>query len=73
MHTEFRCERDTVKVALPLPQESAMWQQFALCVQGVRGGGEPAEFWPRVATLTQAVVCAVKESLENDCKPVKLE
>lgn len=42
-----------------------MWERFAACVRAIKTGSQPDEFWPRIALLTQQVLCAVADSLSK--------
>ena len=53
-----------------LPSAALPPQTFAKCVAAIRGGGRPDEHWPRIAGLTQKVVCAVLESAKQGGKEV---
>ena len=66
-----RRERRTC--ALPLPQEALMWAAFGRCVRAIRDeGAAPVAQWPERTMLTQEIICAVQESLDNGCKLVAM-
>ncbi|KAF8674456.1 hypothetical protein HU200_048290 [Digitaria exilis] len=66
-------ELAVVVVANDLPQEALMVQEFARLVRSVRDdGGRPEGMWPAIARKTQAVVDAVKASIDKGCEPIEI-
>ncbi|KAF8722051.1 hypothetical protein HU200_022680 [Digitaria exilis] len=62
-----------VAVATDLPQEALMVQEFARLVRSVRDdGGRPEGKWPAIARKTQAVLDAVKASIDKGCEPIEI-
>ena len=50
-----------------------MWAAFGRCVRAIRDeGAAPVAQWPERTMLTQEIICAVQESLDNGCKLVAM-
>ncbi|KAL1219418.1 putative oxidoreductase [Cardamine amara subsp. amara] len=61
------------KVMTELPQESCMVIEFARLVGEIKNrGAKPDWFWLSISRKTQLLVDAVKESIDNNLKPVLL-
>ena len=60
-------------VATDLPQEALMVREFARLVKDVRdNGGRPEAKWPDITRKTQAVMDAVKASIDKGCEPIEI-
>ena len=65
-------QRDVITVHSAVPQELTMWENFAACVRKAQAGGGTDPHWPRIAALTQRVVCKVLESAHTGCATLPL-
>lgn len=59
-------------VTTDLPQEALMVQEFTRLVQNIRAGGRPEGKWPAITRKTQAVLDAVKASIDKGSEPVEV-
>ena len=71
-HSQDVTRCDTIVVKSEIPQEAAMWLEFARCVKSVRAGEGVDRSWAAVAALTQKTLCAVMHSAQNRCCVVDL-
>ncbi|XP_008810257.1 uncharacterized oxidoreductase At4g09670-like [Phoenix dactylifera] len=73
LHIGWSPKPDKVTVAADLPQEALMVSEFARLVQMIRSSHRrPDPKWPDISRRTQLLVDAVKQSIENNFKPVNL-
>lgn len=71
LHIGWSAMPERVWVESEVPQEAAMVQEFAGIVKGVRDRGwRPEMKWPEISRKTQAVVDAVKDSIDCENKLV---
>lgn len=73
LHIGWSRKPEEVEVATELPQEALMITEFARLVRDIRDyKRSPETKWPEISRKTQALVDAVKRSIEKNFEPVYL-
>ncbi|KAL0350242.1 UNVERIFIED_CONTAM: putative oxidoreductase [Sesamum radiatum] len=73
MHIGWNVKPHEVQVATQLPQEGMMIQEFSRLVKGIKDLGlQPDTKWAQTSRVTQLVLDAVKNSIDNGYKAIQM-
>ncbi|KAL0379069.1 UNVERIFIED_CONTAM: putative oxidoreductase [Sesamum radiatum] len=73
MHIGWNVKPKEVQVATQLPQEGMMIQEFSRLVKGIKDLGlQPDAKWAQTSRVTQLVLDAVKNSIDNGYKAIQM-
>ncbi|PIN17218.1 Dimeric dihydrodiol dehydrogenase [Handroanthus impetiginosus] len=73
MHIGWNVKPQQVQVDTPLPQEALMIQEFSRLVKGIKEGrSQPDSKWAQTSRVTQLVLDAVKNSIDNGYKAIQM-
>jgi hypothetical protein len=73
LDTRITTQEETRTVHNDLTQEALLWVRFAREIEELKQGGKPPVHWLRIAALTQRVLNAVNDSVQNDCATVEFK
>lgn len=70
MFTFITTKEDTRTVHTDLTQEALLFVRFASEIEELKKGGKLPVHWLRIAALTQRILNAIFESVQNDCASI---
>ncbi|KAK6125820.1 hypothetical protein DH2020_040439 [Rehmannia glutinosa] len=73
LHVGWNVKPQAVRVATELPQEAMMIQEFSRLVKGIKDHGlQPDAKWGQTSRITQLVLDAVRNSIDNGYEAVQM-